>query len=90
MAKVRASIYVDRKVWERFRAYAARRGVDANRLLEELMMDEVVDLVLDEVLLRAAGGEEEEVLDFEPVEPRGSVSELVRIARDERARSISG
>lgn len=88
MAKVKASVYVDREVWERFRAYAAKRGVDANRLLEELILDEVVDLVLDEVLLRAASGEEE-VLDFEPVEPRGSVSKLVRIARDERARSVS-
>ena len=78
-----------RDVWERFRRYALRRGVEVSRLLEDLMRDEMVEDLLDDALLSLAGSESYEV-DFEPVEPRGGlVSELVRVMRDERAGGVS-
>ncbi len=89
MVKVKTSIYVDRDVWERFRRYALRRGVEVSRLLEDLMRDEMVEDLLDDALLSLAGSESYEV-DFEPVESRGGlVSELVRVMRDERAGGVS-
>ena len=89
MGKVKTSIYVDREVWERFKIYAARMGVEVSRLLEEIMVDEVADMVLDKALLEDAG-QEDFVLDFEPVEARGSVSKLVRVVRDERTGLLPG
>jgi len=88
MVKVKTSIYIDKEVWERFREYAVRRGVEVSSLLEETMKDEIIDLILDKVLLEAAGSEDY-VLDFEPVEAKGAVSELVRVMRDGRADRIS-
>ncbi|BES82352.1 hypothetical protein [Pyrodictium abyssi] len=83
------SIYVDRDLWKRFRDYARRKGIEASRLLEELMLE----AMLEEEVLRALEALEEKPLlelDFEPVEPRGgTVSELVRETRDEQANSIS-
>ena len=89
MVKVKTSIYVDKEVWEKFKMYAARKGVEISSLLEEIIMDEVVDPLLNKALLEAAGSEDY-VLDFEPVEAKGTVSELVRVMRDERAKDLSG
>ena len=88
MVKVKTSIYVDKEVWKTFRKYAMRRGVEVSSLLEENMRDEVVDVFLDKALLEAAGSEDY-VLDFEPVEAKGVVSELVRVMRNERSNRIS-
>ena len=89
MVKVKTSIYVDKEVWEKFKMYAAREGVEISSLLEEILMNEVVDSFLDEALLEAAGSEDY-VLDFEPVEAKGAVRELVRAVRDERAKGLLG
>ena len=90
MTKVKTSIYIDRELWERFKRYAAMRGVEASRLLEDIMRDEMVEDALSEALLSLAGSETYEV-DFEPVEPRGGlVSELIRAMRDERGGRIPG
>ncbi len=89
MVKVKTSIYIDKEVWEKFKMYAAREGVEISSLLEEIIMNEVVDPFLDKALLEAAGSEDY-VLDFEPVEAKGTVSELVRAVRDERAKDLLG
>ena len=89
VVRVKASIYVDKDVWERFRRYALRRGVEVSELLEDLMRDELVEDLLDDALLSLTGSESYEV-DFKPVEPMdGLVSELVRVMRDERAGNVS-
>jgi hypothetical protein len=84
----KTSVYVDGELWERFKRYAAARGVEVSSLLEELMREELGDY-LDEALgeLAGSGGYE---LDFEPVEPRGPVSPVVREMRDERERGLLG
>jgi hypothetical protein len=82
------SVYVDVELWERFKKYAEERGVGASRLLEELIREELGDYV-DEVLGALAGSDSYE-LDFEPVEPKGSVSLFVREMRDERERGLLG
>lgn len=87
--KAKTSIYVDRDLWERFKRHAARRGIDVSSLLEELMMDEMADYLLSEELSRLGISEDYEV-DFEPVEAKGAVSELIRVMRDERAGSVPG
>ncbi len=89
MVKVKTSIYIDKEVWEKFKMYAAREGVEISSLLEEIIMNEVMDPFLDKALLEAAGSEDY-VLDFEPVEAKGTVSELVRAVRDERAKDLLG
>ncbi len=90
MVKEKTSIYVDRELWMKFKRYAYRRGMDMSNLLEDIIRDELVEEALDNILLELAGLEDYEV-DFEPVKPReGLVSELVRVARDERADSVSG
>ena len=91
VVRVRASVYVDRDLWERFRRYALRRGVSVSGFLEEVIAEGLVEDFLGEVLseLAGAGGFEG---GFEPVEVEGggSVSELVRLERDGRARGLSG
>lgn len=85
MVKVKTSIYVDKDLWERFKKYALRRGVEVSSLLENIIEEEMVEETLDKVLLELAGVEDY-VIDFEPVEAKkGSVSELVRVMRDERS-----
>ena len=81
-------MYVDVELWERFKKYAEKRGVGASRLLEELMREELGDYV-DEALGELAGSDSYE-LDFEPVELKGSVSQFVRVMRDERERGLLG
>mgnify|MGYP000253420794 FL=1 len=89
VSRAKTSIYVDRNLWEKFKRYAARRGVDVSSLFEELIRDEMADYLLSEELSRLGISEDYEV-DFEPVEPRGAVSELIREMRDERAGSVPG
>jgi len=89
MVKVKTSIYIDRDLWDRLKIHAARRGVEVGSLLEEMIREELVDVTLDKALLEAAG-QEDRVLDFDPVEAKGPVSGLVRASRYERADNISG
>ena len=88
MTKVKASIYVDSDLWRRFRDYAKRRGVDASRLLEEVMLEAMLE---EEVQRALEAMSELQPLEPspEPVEPRGgTVSELVREMRNERLNNI--
>ena len=90
MVKVKTSIYIERTLWELFKRHAARRGIEVSKLLEELIKDEIVEYSLDDVLLELAGSKDYE-LDFKPIKPKeGTVSELVRVMRNERADSLSG
>ena len=84
----RTSIYIDEELWERFKKHAAAKGVEVSSLLEELMKDELGDY-LYEALSELIGSESYEI-DFEPVEPKGPVSPVVREIRDERERRILG
>jgi len=88
VVKVKTSIYVDRELWERFKEYALRRGVEVSKLLEDMVRDEMIEEILDEALLSMVGSEDYEI-DFKPIKPReGLVSELIRVAREERASDI--
>lgn len=88
MAKVKTSIYIDKDLWERFKKYALRKGVEVSSLLEDIIEEGMSEEVLDNMLLELAGVKDYE-LDFEPIEPRkGSVSELVRALRSERNNSL--
>jgi len=88
VVKVKTSIYVDRELWERFKKYALRRGVEVSKLLEDMVRDEMIEEILDEALLSMVGSEDYEI-DFKPIKPReGLVSELIRVAREERASDI--
>jgi hypothetical protein len=89
MVRVKTSIYVDRKLWERFKRYALKKGVEVSRLLEGAMEEELVEDALEEELLRLSGPEDYE-LDFEPIKPRKPVSDLIRVMRDERRGILSG
>jgi len=84
----KTSIYIDEGLWERFKKHAAAEGVEVSSLLEELIKDELGDY-LNEALSELAGSENYEI-DFEPIEPKGPVSSIVREMRDERERRILG
>ncbi len=87
MSKYKTSIYIDRGLWEKFKAYARKKGVEVSRLLEELLRDELIDDVMAGVIDEGEAPE----LDFEPIKPReGLVSSLIRRMRDERASNLSG
>ena len=89
MVRFKTSIYIDRRLWKRFKEYAARRSMKVSKLLEELINNEIIDYMLNDFLLELAGSEGYE-LDFEPIEPKeGSISELIRVMRDERRNNIS-
>ncbi len=89
VAKRKTSVYVDEDLWARFRLYALRRGLDLSSALEEAIRDEMVDVELEEAISGLVDFEDLEI-DFEPVEPKGSVSGLVRVMRDEREGRLSG
>ncbi len=86
MTRRKTSVYVDKMLWERFKRHAVMRGMDVSKLLEEIIRDGLMDY-LEEELYRLAGSEDYQ-LDFEPVETKGPVSELVREMRDEKSNNI--
>ena len=87
---MKTSIYVDRELWDRFKKYALSKGMGASRLLEELMVDEMVEEAIGNVLLGLTGSKSYEEVDFKPIKPRkGIASELVRVMRDEGINCIS-
>jgi len=86
--KVKTSIYISKDLWEKFRVYASKRGIEVSRLLEDIIRDEVLEDSLDSILLELAGVDIYEV-DFEPIEVSGGIiSDLVRVMRDEQSGSI--
>jgi len=86
MSRHKTSIYVDRRLWEKFKEHARRRGIEVSRLIEELMKEVLVDELLNDFMCEERCVE----LDFEPVVPRGGiVSDLVREMRDERRDRLS-
>jgi hypothetical protein len=85
---IKTCVYVDEGLWERFKRLAVTRGVEVSSLLEELMREELGDYV-DEALGVLAGSDSYEI-GFEPVEPKGPVSQFVRETRDERERVLLG
>jgi len=88
MTRSKTSIYIDRDLWARFRLRASRRGLEVSRLLEGLIGEEMVDDLIEEKISEMVGSEFQE-LDFLPVKVQASVSELVRVMRDERKSGLS-
>ncbi len=90
MVKVKTSIYIDRELWEKFKKHASKKGMEASRLLEEIIRDEIIEDTLEHILLDLASSENYEI-DFEPMKTReGTVSELIRVMRNERSNNLSG
>lgn len=88
MVKVKTSIYIDKDLWERFKKYALRKGMEVSNLLENIIEEEMTEEALDKVLLELAKVEDYEI-DFEPIEPKkGPVSELIRAMRNGRSSSL--
>ena len=86
MVKVKTSVYVDKGLWNSFKEYASKCGVEVSKMLEELIRDALVEVELNKAF--AEMGDTYEV-DFDPIEPREkTVSDLVRVIRDERENSL--
>ncbi len=87
MSKFKTNIYIDRKLWEKFKEYARRRGIKVSHLIEGLIKEVLVDDLLDDLICEERDAEP----DFEPVIPRNDpVSDLVRKMRNERGDLLSG
>lgn len=90
MVKIKTSIYIDKELWDKFKKHASKKGVEASRLLEEIIRDEIIDDTLEHILLDLASSEGYEI-DFEPMKTRkGTVSELIRVMRNERSNNLLG
>jgi len=89
MVKTKTSIYVDKELWEKFKAYALKNGVEVTKMLEEVIREEMAEDLIGQALAET-GSLEACGIEFEPVEPEGgAISGLVRVMRDERGNSIS-
>ncbi len=86
---MKTSIYIDRELWRRFREYVRRKGVEISEFLELVIEDAMLEESVASELGELAGEDAVDEIDFEPVETEaGSVSDLVRVMRDERARNL--
>jgi len=85
--KAKTSIYVDKDKWAQFSGRTARRNLQASDLFEGMMDDDVASECLLAGLLDEGAPEQAE-LDFDPVEPKRSVSQLVRGERDGRSGAL--
>lgn len=88
MIKVKTSIYIDKELWEKLKLIALKNKLEASQMLEEIIKNEIVEDFLEEVVTNIKDSESYEI-DFEPIESKGFVSELVRVMRDERSNNIS-
>jgi len=86
VAKVKTSVYVDRDLWNSFKEYASKNGLEVSKMLEELIQDTIIEMELDKAFTKIGDSHE---IDFDPIEPKGEpISSLVRVVRDERANSL--
>lgn len=89
MPRGKTSIYIDKELWDRFKRYVASKGLEVSKYLESLIREALISDFIDEAL-RSMNLSEDYEIDFEPIEPAESVSELVRVIRDERRDNLSG
>lgn len=71
-------------MWNRFKAYVSSKGLEVNKYLENLIKE-----VFISDAIKAMNISEDYEINFEPIEPQGPVSELVRVVRDERGNHLS-
>lgn len=88
MVKVKTSIYVDKDLWERFKKYASKKGVEISELLEEIIREEMFEDDIGNILTELTDIDAYEI-DFEPIEVKGDISKFIRVLRDERYNNIS-
>ena len=87
MTKVKTSIYIDKDLWNNFKKYASKNGVEVSKMLEELIKDSLIEIELNKAFAEISESYE---IDFEPLKPKeGPISDLIRVMRNERANSIS-
>jgi hypothetical protein len=87
MVRKKMSIYVDEEIWMEFKRYAVDKGMDVGSLIEEILREELLSHI-DDALSKIAGSEDYQI-NFEPIEPKGSVSILIREMKDIRACGLS-
>jgi len=88
VVKVKTSIYVDKDLWERFKKYASKKGVEISELLEEIIREEMFEDDINNILTELTDIDAYEI-DFEPIEVKGDISKFIRVLRDERYNNIS-
>lgn len=82
MGKIKTSVFIDRELWIEFKKHVASRDRELSEVLEELLREELMMDLEDAV--KELIGTLEVGLDFEPIKPKASLSEIVREMRDER------
>ena len=87
VTKSKTSIYIDKDLWQRFRLRANRRGLQVSGALESLMEEEMIEDMIERKLSEMVDSETREI-DFPPIKTKASVSELVRVMRDERTSGL--
>ena len=84
---VKTSISIDKKIWMELKNLALERGKDISSILKDAIENEL-NSNLDKSLMKySIQGTSD--LDFEPIKPKGKISDLIRNMRDDRESRIS-
>ena len=86
--KTKTSISIDQQVWIKLKNLATERNTNISSALQKAIESELLSNFDDSIIKYSTRRRSD--LDFDPVEPKQKVSELIRRMRDERENSISG
>lgn len=86
--KIKTSISIDKELWIELKNLASKQGKDVSSTLEDAIENELIS-GLDQSLAKYSIVKTSN-LDFEPVKPKGKISDLVRSMRDDRESGLSG
>ncbi len=84
---VKTSISIDKKIWMELKNLALERGKDVSSILKDAIENELnsnLDKSLTKYSIQGTSD-----LDFEPIKPKGKISDLIRSMRDDRESRIS-
>ena len=86
--KTKTSISIDQQVCIKLKNLATERNTNISSVLQKAIDGELLSNFDDSIMKYSTKRRSDS--DFDPVEPKQKVSELVRRMRDERENSISG
>ncbi|NHV98564.1 MAG: hypothetical protein HA496_02815 [Thaumarchaeota archaeon] len=68
---VKTSIYLDKELWEKFKAYALKNGVEVTKMLEEVIREEMAEDLIGQALIESGSLEACEI-ESSPLSLKGS------------------
>jgi len=69
---VKTSIYLDKELWEKFKAYALKNGVEVTKMLEEVIREEMAEDLIGQALIESGSAREACEIESSPLSLKGS------------------